>query len=671
MGKWQVFTMATKKTEQYGNQSITSLKGEDRVRKRPAVIFGSDDLEGCKHAVFEILSNAIDEAREGHGDTIIVTRYEDLSVEVEDFGRGCPVDYNDKEKRYNWELVFCEMYAGGKYGENGENYEYSLGLNGLGSCATQYASEFFDATIRRDGFRYDLHFEKGRNKGGLKKEPTDRGRKTGSLFHWRPDKNVFTDINIPVEYYRDVLRRQAVVNKGIHFKFRNQVGKRFEEEEFCYENGIKQYIEELTDNNAFTMPTYWETERRGRDAENRPEMKLKITASFCFSKQVSHIEYYHNSSWLEYGGSPDRAVRLGFTAAFDKYLRDSNKYTKTESKILFQDIQDSLVLVTNCFSTIGCFENQTKKSVNSKFTQEAMTNFFKEQLQVWFLENKQEADRAADQILVNKRARESAEKTKSSMKKQLTTKLDIANRVQKFVDCRSKDTALRELYIVEGDSALGSVKQSRDAEFQGIMPVRGKILNCLKADYNKIFASPIITDLIKVLGCGVEVQGKKSKELSSFDIDNLRWSKVVICTDADVDGFQIRTLILTMLYRLCPTLIRDGYVYIAESPLFEITYKEKTWFAYNEQEKTRILRDDLEGKKPTKIQRSKGLGENDPEMMWMTTMNPKTRRLIKVMPEDAERTSHYFDMLLGDALNERKNFIAENGAKYLDLADIS
>ena len=657
--------MATKKTPSYGNSSISMLKGEERVRKRPAVIFGSDDLEGCKHAVFEILSNAIDEAREGHGERIIVKRYSDFSVSVEDFGRGCPVDYNEKEKRYNWELVFCEMYAGGKYGENGENYEYSLGLNGLGSCATQYASEFFDAVVRRDGFKYSLHFEKGRNIGGLTKEPADR-KKTGSYFHWKPDKEVFTDINIPADYFRDVLRRQAVVNPGVTFEFYDGSGPK---EELCYAGGITQYLEELCGDDAFTMPKYVETERRGRDAENRPEMKLKITAAFCFSKQKSHMEYYHNSSWLEYGGSPDRAVRLAFTFAFDKYLRESGKYTKNESKILFQDVQDSLLIVTNCFSTIGCFENQTKKSVNSKFTQEAMTAFLKEQLQIWFLENKQEADRAADQILVNKRSRESAEKTRTNMKKQLTVKLDIANRVQKFVDCRSRDTQRRELYIVEGDSALGSVKLSRDAEFQGIMPVRGKILNCLKADYTKIFASPIITDLMKVLGCGVEVTGKKSKELSTFDIDNLRWSKVVICTDADYDGFQIRTLILTMIYRLCPTLIRDGYVYIAESPLFEITCKDKTWFAYNEQEKVKILKE-LEGKKLT-IQRSKGLGENDPEMMWMTTMNPETRRLVKVMPEDAERTAHYFDILLGDNLQERKNFIADNGAKYLDLADIS
>ena len=652
----------------YDNTSISMLKDEQRVRKRPAVIFGSDDLEGCKHAVFEILSNAIDEAREGFGDLIIVTRYEDLSVDVEDFGRGCPVDWNEKEKRYNWELVFCEMYAGGKYDASGSNYEFSLGLNGLGTCATQYASEYFDAVVRRDGYKYSLHFEKGKNMGGLKKEPADR-KKTGSYFHWRPDREVFTEIDIPAAYFQDVIRRQAVVNRGVTFRFRNQVAGKFEVTEYCYENGIVQYLQELTQDNAFTMPAYFEAERRGRDSENRPEMKLKITAAFCFSKGLSHLEYYHNSSWLEHGGSPDKAVRSGFVSAFDKYIRDTGKYTKNESKILFQDIQDSLVLVTNCFSTLASFENQTKKSVNSRFIQEAMTAFFRENLQIWFLENKAEADRAVDQILVNKRSRETAEKARISIKKKLSGAMDISNRVQKFVDCRSRDVTRRELYIVEGDSALGSVKLSRDAEFQGIMPVRGKILNCLKADYNRIFKSEVIMDLLKVLGCGVEVTGKRGKDLAAFDLGNLRWSKVLICTDADVDGFQIRALILTMLYRLTPTLIREGYVYIAESPLFEIIYKDRTWFAYNEAEKTQILQE-MKGKKPI-LNRSKGLGENDPEMMWMTTMNPATRRLIKVMPEDAERTAWYFDMLLGDSLSARKDFIAENGQRYLELADLS
>ena len=657
------------KKQNYGNESISALKGADRVRKRPAVIFGSDGLDGCEHAVFEILSNAIDEAREGYGDLVIVTRYEDHSIEVEDFGRGCPVDWNEKEQRYNWELVFCELYAGGKYDNNaGNNYGYSLGMNGLGSCATQYASRYFDARIYRDGFKYTLHFERGSIVGKMTKEPADR-KKTGSCFRWLPDLDVFTDINIPKEYFLDVIKRQAVVNAGVTFRFRNQAGGKFETTEFCYEHGVLDYITELTEGNAFTMPQYWETERKGRDREDMPDYKVKITAALCFSRSMSKLEYYHNSSWLEYGGAPDKAVRNAFVYAIDAYLKQTGKYVKNESKITFQDVADCLVLVTNCFSTQASYENQTKKAINNKFVQEAMTEFFRSRLQVYFIENKGEADKIAEQVLINKRSRETAERARVTVKKKLSGNLDISNRVQKFVDCRSRDAEQRELYIVEGDSAMGAVKLSRDAEFQGIMPVRGKILNCLKADYARIFKSEIITDLLRVMGCGVEVKDKHVKDLASFDLAALRWSKIIICTDADVDGYQIRTLILTMLYRLVPTLIREGYVYIAESPLFEITAKDKTYFAYTEREKAEILKK-LDGQKCA-VARSKGLGENEPEMMWLTTMNPASRRLIKVMPEDAEKTAQYFDLLLGDNLAGRKDYIAENGSQYLDLADLS
>lgn len=655
--------------QQYGNDSISALKGADRVRKRPGVIFGSDGLEGCEHAVFEILSNAIDEAREGHGDTITITRYEDKSIEVEDFGRGCPVDWNEKEQKFNWELVFCELYAGGKYNNlEGDNYEYSLGLNGLGTCATQYASEYFDALIHRDGFEYSLHFEKGENIGGLQKAPWS-GKKTGSRFRWKPDLDVFTDINIPVEFFLDVLKRQAVVNAGVTFRFRNQVNGKFETTDFQYQDGIVDYVRELSGENALTTPVFWQTERRGRDRADKPDYKVKLSVSFCFSNTVNIIEHYHNSSWLEHGGSPEKAMRSAFVSAIDAYLRQQGKYQKAESKITWNDIQDCLVFVSNNFSTQTSYENQTKKAINNKFVQEAMTDFLKSQMEVYFIENPFDAGKIAEQVLINKRSRESAEKARLNIKKKLSGNVDISNRVQKFVDCRTKDTERRELYIVEGVSALGSVKLSRDAEFQGIMPVRGKILNCLKADFGKIFKSEIITDLLKVLGCGVEVHDKRAKDMADFDLMNLRWNKVVICTDADVDGYQIRTLILTMLYRLTPTLIQRGYVYIAESPLYEINYKEKTWFAYNETEKTNIL-DELGDRKYT-IQRSKGLGENEPDMMWLTTMNPATRRLIKVMPEDVERTAQVFDLLLGDNLSGRKDHIAENGYKYLELADIS
>ena len=661
--------MARNTPESYGNESISQLKGEDRVRKRPAVIFGSDGLEGCEHAVFEILSNSIDEARAGNGSIITLTRFLDKSIECEDFGRGCPVDWNPAEKKYNWELVFCELYAGGKYRNNeGGDYEYSLGLNGLGTCATQYSSEYMDVTVRRDGKKYTLHFEKGRIKGKLEEEPADR-KKTGTTIKWRPDLEVFTDIDIPLEYYTETLKRQAVVNAGVTFRLKNEVAQgKFETTDFVYENGILDYVGEIAGEDTLSTPAFIQAERRGRDRADKPEYKVKLSAAFCFSNKVNAIEYYHNSSFLEHGGAPEKAARSAFVSAVDAYIKKVGKYQKNESKISFQDVADCLVLVTNCFSTQTSYENQTKKAITNRFIQEAMTEFLRSQLEVYFIEHKAEADRVADQVLINKRSREQAEKARLTIKKKLTGSMDISNRVQKFVDCRSRDVSKREIYIVEGDSALGACKLSRDAEFQGIMPVRGKILNCLKADYGRIFKSEIITDLIKVLGCGVEVQ-KHIKELPAFELDSLRWSKVIICTDADVDGFQIRTLILTMLYRLAPTLIREGYVYIAESPLYEIESGGKTWFAYSEREKAEIL--DGLGKAKVSISRSKGLGENDPDMMWLTTMNPETRRLIRVMPEDAERTNEMFDLLLGDDLAGRKQHISEFGSQYLDLADIS
>ena len=663
----------SKTTAGYGNDSISQLKGADRVRKRPGVIFGSDGLDGCQHAVFEILSNSIDEAREGYGNVITLTRYADKAIEVEDFGRGCPMDWNANEKRYNWELVFCELYAGGKYANNeGENYEYSLGLNGLGSCATQYSSEYMDVTVWRDGNKYELHFKKGKVVGKKGQEltvsPADR-KKTGTTIKWRPDLEVFTDIDIPEEFFKDILHRQAVVNAGVTFRFRNQNGNKFDVTEYVYQNGILDYVNEIAHDAPLTSPYFISAERRGRDREDKPEYKVKLSAAFCFSNKVKAIEYYHNSSWLEYGGAPEKAARSAFVYAIDAYIKKIGKYQKNESKINFQDVADCLVLVTNCFSTQTSYENQTKKAITNRFIQEAMTDFFKEKLEVYFIENKPEADRIAEQVLVNKRSREAAEKTRQGMKKKLSGSIDIANRVQKFVDCRSRDPEKREIYIVEGDSALGACKLSRDADFQGIMPVRGKILNCLKADYVRIFKSDVITDLLKVLGCGVEVQAKGQKDLNAFDINNLRWNKVIICTDADVDGFQIRTLILTMIYRLVPTLIREGYVYIAESPLYEIECKGKTYFAYSDKEKAEIV-SGLGGAKVL-INRSKGLGENAPDMIWMTTMEPEARRLTKVMPEEAEHMSQMFDLLLGDDLAGRKNHIAENGYLYLDMADIS
>ncbi len=654
-----------KKVSEYGNDSITSLKGADRVRLRPAVIFGSDGILGCKHSIFEILSNSIDEAREGFGNLIKISYFKDKSICIEDNGRGIPVDYNPKEEKYNWELLFCELYAGGKYLNNsGENYEFSLGLNGLGLCSTQYSSEYMDVEIIRDGYKYTLHFEKGENVGGLKKEKTNI-KTTGSKIHWRPDTEVFTDINVELDYFKETLKRQCVVNAGLKFELYNE--ETDETFNFCYEQGIKDYIKEIAEDKSFIEPVYYSYETKGKDREDKEEYKLKFEMAFTFNNEINIIEYYHNSSFLEYGGSPDKAVKSAFVFAIDKYIKSNNLYKKDEKKIVYSDIEDSLIMVINSFSTQTSYENQTKKAITNKFIQEAMTDFLKERLEVYFIENKADADKIANQVLINKRSRETAEKTRINIKKKLTGSLDMNNRVEKFVNCRSKDVTKREIYIVEGDSALGACMQGRDAEFQGIMPVRGKILNCLKANYDKIFNSDIITDLLKVLGCGVELKTKHNKELNSFDLSQLRWDKIIICTDADVDGFQIRTLILTMLYRLVPTLIEEKKVFIAESPLYEITAGKKTFFAYSEKEKADII-NKIDGK--YHIQRSKGLGENEPEMMWQTTMNPKTRKLVQVLPEDVEKTKEMFEMLLGDNLKGRKEYIEQNGYKYIDLTDV-
>ena len=657
------------KKQEYGNESIKSLKGADRVRKRPAVIFGSDGLEGCEHSVFEIMSNSIDEAREGYGNKICVTRFLDGSVEVQDFGRGIPVDYNKNEDKYNWELLFCEMYAGGKYDNGGDNYEFSLGLNGLGLCATQYASEYMDAEIHTDGYKYTLHFEKGENIGGLKKEKYDK-KDTGTRIKWKPDLDVFTDINIPIEYFQETIKRQAIVNDGVKFILKNQTSaSKFETFEYCYNDGIMDYVKEIAGDTAFTTPQYWECERKGKDREDLPEYKLKIKSAICFSLKNQLKEYYHNSSFLEHGGAPEKAFRSAFVNQINAYLKANNKYSKNDGQINIQDVEDCIIFVVSSFSTQTSYENQTKKAITNKFIQEAMTDFFRKQLEVYFIENKMDTDKISNQVLINMRARIKAENTRKTLKTSLQSKMDMTNRIQKFVDCRSKDVNEREVFIVEGDSALGACKQARDASFQAIMPVRGKILNCLKSDYDKIFKSEIITDLIKVLGCGVEVKSKAAKDLSLFDINNLRWSKILICTDADVDGFHIRTLILTMIYRLMPKIIEAGKVYIAESPLYEVTCKDQTYFAYNEKEMDEI-KEEIGNQKYT-VQRSKGLGENEAEMMALTTMNPKTRRLIKVTPDDAQKTSEMFDLLLGDNLEGRKEYISDYGHLYLDAADVS
>lgn len=665
--------MATKtvKKTAYNDQSIKSLKGADRVRKKPAAMLGSDDIIGCQHTFIEILANAVDEAREGYGSEIIVTKFKDLSIEVEDFGRGVPLGYNENEKRWNWDLVFCELYAGGKYGNNdGSAYEFSLGTNGLGATATQYSSEYMNVKSYNGTTLSEIDFKKGVVASDLRvSELKPGGKRKGTIIRWRPDLEVFKAIDIPYEFFEKTLRRQSCVNSGIKFILKvERDGGKFTTEEFYYENGIFDYIHEISEGIALTPPVKWSFETKGRDREDLPDYKFKAEITFCFA-QTGMAEYYHNSSFLEHTGSPDKAVKNAFYYAIDKHIRVNNKYQKNESKISFADVQDNLVIIINSASTQTSYENQTKKAITNEFIYKALYDYIKQNLEIYLTENHAQATTIVNTVLTNKRSKEEIDKHISGIKKKLSGTLDVSNRVEKFIPCNTKDANVREIYIVEGDSAATSCKLGRNADFQAIMPVRGKTINCMKSSYDKIFSSDIVIDLLKVIGCGVEVKGsKKSDSLATFNYENLKWNKIIICTDADEDGFQIRTLLLTLFYRLLPTLIEKGKIYIAESPLFEITVGSETYFAYNEKEKAEII--EKIGNKKYTLQRSKGLGENTPGMMWQTTMSPQTRRLIAVTPTDAAETAHMFDVLLGDAIQERKRYIIENGHMYISEADI-
>lgn len=657
-------------SKQYDNSSISKLKGADRVRLRPAVIFGSDDIEGAKHTFFEILSNSVDEGKSGYGNLIKITKHIDKSLTIQDFGRGIPLDWNENEQQYNWELVLCELYAGGKYtiGE-GEDYESSLGTNGLGLASTQYASEFLKVISVRDGYRYEMDFEKGEPIGELQKDllsAVDCDSQTGTTITYKPDDMVFTEIDIPFDWIKKVCQEQSVVAKGITFTLYDENTN--EQITYYYEKGIQDYIVELGQNKGFDEPVYITGRGKGQDTDKRKPYSVNFELVFEFNNEAAQQMYFHNSSNLIHGGSPQKAVENAFVYCIDKYLKDNNKYNKGEKRISANDVLDSLLLISSSFSTFTSYSNQTKTAISNKFVQELIQDTIKEQLNIYFLENPISAEKITQQILVNMRSRVKAESTRLNIKKKLSEKISVVNKPKKFIDCRTKDVSRRELYIVEGDSALGSCKLGRNAEFQALMPVRGKILNCLKADYDKIFKSDIIVDLLKITGCGVEVKSKYNKNLSSFNIENINFSKICICTDGDEDGWQIRCLLLTMFYRLAPQLIELGYIYIADTPLYEITIgtgkNAKTAFAFSELEKNSIL-EGLENVS-YKIQRSKGLGENTPEMMWETTMSPDTRRLIRVTMSEAEEMSHTFEMLLGDDIESRRQYIADYGYEYLE-----
>ena len=654
--------------KQYNEDSIQSLGILGGVRAKPASI----GLESHNHTFLEILGNSIDEYRAGFGNSITITKNDDGSVTVRDFGRGVPMGKN-KDGEYAYDKVFNTLWAGGKYKNNdddGGDYEYSLGTNGVGATGTNYTSDFLTVCSHKVEGTSFVKYEKGVEVEGSYQFVKQQVHENfvGTEITWRPSQEVFRGKGeVDDDFIELTLQDQSIVNGGLRFVFNNdKVG---ESKEYYYENGVADYIKSISnEEHMLTDVISFTTEQKGRDNEADKDYRIKTDINFAFNRETSFSRYYHNTSWLENGGTPEEFIKNSFTFVIDKFLKEQNLYNKNEKKVTFEDISDSLIVITSTYSTISLFTDQTKKKIGSDFMKQSVTKWLREQLEIYFIENPKEAELVFKQVLVNKRSREKAEATRLDIKKKLSgTVNNLTNRINGFENCKSKDNSETELYIVEGKSALGSTKQGRDDKIQAIYAIRGKILNCLKADYNKIFSSEIITNMIKLFGCGVEIKSKYAKDINNFDINNLRWSKIIITTDADVDGYHIRCLVMTAIYVLMPSLINEGKVFIAESPLYEVTDKnDKSHFAYTDSEKDAIVKE--LGDKLVSIQRSKGLGENTAEMMWETTMNPETRKLIKITPDSADEMIKYFEMFMGDDLDGRKQYIGENLHEYIEEA---
>lgn len=648
----------------YGNDSIRSLTDREAVRLRVATYAGGSDKEGAFTTVREIISNSIDEFKAHYGNEIVVQYHKDGSIEVTDYGRGCPVDWNENEQKYNYELIFLSLNAGGKYQQ--DNYEFSLGLNGIGSALSILSSEYAYVEVKRDGYKYNLEFQKGELVGELKKEKIDGEYQTGTKIRWKPDLEVFTETNFPEEWFHQYLEQQAIVNKGLKLIFINQAD---EKTEYFYENGIIDYIQNLNNQKNFTDIVYLETEAIGRDREDKNDYRSKYEIAFCFNNEVNLLESYHNSSFLKHGGSPHEAIKAAFVYAIDKLIKQNNGYNKNEKKITFDDIRDSLIIVTNTYSTETSYQNQTKFAITNKFIQDFMREYLKEQLEIYFIENPIDAEKIMNQVLINKRSREKAEKTRLDIKKKLQVNIGngLRNKIEDLNDCDMKNTTLeeREIWLCEGESACQTMTNSRDSRTMGTYALRGRFISSLKNSVEDVLNNKVALGIIQALGCGIEIpknELKKFQNINTFDKDGLRYGKIVIATDSDSFGNGIALSLVTFFYKFMPTLLKENRIYISLSPRFKITTNKKELFAYDETEKNKIVKELESQNKKYHIGIIKGLGELNRDTYWNYVMNPETRRIKQLYYDEnqLDQIEYYFNTLMGEDIDERKKYVREN-----------
>lgn len=640
----------------YDDSSIKSLKGADRVRMRPGVMFGSDNIHGAFHTFKEIIGNSTDEGRAGFGDLIEVVYYADGSISVRDYGRGVPMGWNEAEGRFNWDLIFNELYAGGKYDTDGDNYKFSVGLNGLGAASTQYTSEWFIVESYKEDTVYRKEFKKGFPlDDDMTERPNDTG-KTGTYIHWKVDNEVFPDTNFPFKMFKDYCEGQAHIN-SINFKVTDE---HTGEVIFVEGEGVEKYLtNQLGDKviETFNMRSKKEGVERNTKYETECEVILSITEE-CNSRYM----YFHNTANIN-----DGVHITAVQDAINKFFKDLGK----QNGVTVQpyDYNDYLSVAISSYSNVTSYANQTKTGVSNQFIYDIIYCTVEDILNEAVLKGKESIKTLIDNVIGAALARKKAKELEAQERLVRKTTTNRNKKPEKFVDCRERKPEKRELFIVEGDSAKGSCKLARDGQFQAILPIKGKIINCLKATIEEILGdgstakdakkgNQEVLDIITTIGTGVDL----GTDSELFDISKLKYNKIIICTDGDVDGFQIRCLLYTVFYRLTPQLLRDGYIYIAETPLFELQTNKGIFFAYSVEEKEKMVAEfPSKGIVIKKINRSKGLGENDPDMMWNTTMNPETRRLVKLDIDVREQIVRDIStMLFGlDPHKERKEFIFE------------
>lgn len=636
-------------------KKIQKLSDLDVVRKNPGIYGGSDDINGTIQTFKEVLNNTVDLYLENPGyNTIDVEYNPDTNVySIQDYGMGLPVGWNETEQDYDYNLVLFTLNAGSNY-ENNQKKQISLGKFGIGLSYSIMSSEKAQVIVVKEGVKYTLDIESGTLKN-IEEEKTEQ--QSGTMVKIKPSNEVFTDINIPEKWLTEYLYEQTVTNKGFKINYKNtDTG---EEDVFHHENGIDDYIKELSDGKEFTDFVNFESDTlSGKDADNRDEYDSQYNVAYTFNNDNYGSTVFHNSSKLTEESSQHKSIRLAFSYAIDKMINRLGLYNKKESKIKFEDVEDSLLIIINTYSTNTSYKNQTKKGINNLDIQRKLNELLRNSLQVFFTENPLEAEKVVTQVLANKRSREKADRTRIDVRKQLSKKKNtIASKIEGYYPPKSKKKEERILAICEGKSALSSMLDGRDVNTYGIYPIRGKTLNTYKASEKQIASNELITDLYSILGCGMELSGKRGSKANNFDIDNLNFDKIAIFADADEDGIgSIMPLLLVMFERLSPQLLEEGKIYYGQTPKYEVKTLDEELYAFNDNAFEEIKK--KIGNKKYEVNFVKGLGELNQNGI-SQCMRPEAENLLQIQVEKDESVD-ILKMFMGKDVSKRREIILDS-----------